>query len=31
IVCAYFHHKHRNSPTTLWLKKILDNLLNNNQ
>ncbi|MDH5926235.1 LysR family transcriptional regulator [Vibrio lentus] len=31
IVCAYFHHKNRNSPTTLWLKKILDNLLNDNQ
>ncbi|WP_060980971.1 LysR family transcriptional regulator [Vibrio splendidus] len=31
VVCAYFHHKNRNSPTTLWLKKILDNLLNNNQ
>ena len=30
-VCAYFHHKNRNSPTTLWLKKILDNLLNDNQ
>ncbi|MEZ9338337.1 LysR family transcriptional regulator [Vibrio splendidus] len=29
-VCAYFHHKNRNSPTTLWLKKILDNLLNDN-
>lgn len=29
-VCAYFHHKNRNSPTTLWLKKILESILNNN-
>ena len=29
-VCAYFHHKNRNSPTTLWIKKLLDSILNNN-
>ncbi|WP_261904812.1 LysR family transcriptional regulator [Vibrio fortis] len=28
MMCAYYHHKNRNSPTTLWLKKILENLLN---
>jgi len=30
-VCAYYHHKNRNSPMTLWLKKILVLQLNNNQ
>ena len=29
-VCAYYHHKNRNNPTMLWLKNILNNLLNNN-
>ena len=30
-VCAYYHHKNRNSPTVLWLKKILQSLLIDNQ
>ena len=29
-VCAYYHHKNRNSPVTLWLKKKLELLLNDN-
>lgn len=28
-VCVYYHHKNRNSPTVLWLKNILETLLNN--
>ncbi|MUJ18622.1 LysR family transcriptional regulator [Aliivibrio fischeri] len=30
-VCAYYHHKNRNNTTMLWLKNILQSLLNNNQ
>jgi DNA-binding transcriptional LysR family regulator len=29
-VCAYYHHKNRNNPTMLWLKNILQSLLNDN-
>lgn len=29
-ICAYYHHKNRNNPTMLWLKNILQSLLNDN-
>ncbi|PMG12076.1 LysR family transcriptional regulator [Vibrio splendidus] len=29
-ICAYYHHKNRNNSTMLWLKNILQSLLNDN-